>query len=189
MVFDIETGEFDGPGLADIAIANPTEGVVALLANVGALPQVWGVVPEQRICGGFPLTLRGVVAGRGPLTYQWRHEGQVLVDDGRIMGATTNSLSINPAQLSDGGRYELYVTNDCSYAVAPARVNVATPGCVGDLDRNCEVQMADLSLLLAHFGDGPDPPAPPEAGDSDADGDVDLSDLARLLSRFGSLCP
>lgn len=58
--------------------------------------------------------------------------------------------------------------------------------CVGDLNLDRVVDLADLSGLLAHFGidDG----AEFADGDFDADGDVDLADLGRLLSRFGTAC-
>ena len=58
--------------------------------------------------------------------------------------------------------------------------------CVGDLNFDRVVDLADLSGLLAHFGidDG----ARFEDGDFDSDADVDLADLGLLLSRFGTAC-
>lgn len=58
-------------------------------------------------------------------------------------------------------------------------------GCTGDLDGDGAVSLADLSALLAHFGDGA---AAAEEGDLDGDGDVDLSDLATMLANFGREC-
>lgn len=58
------------------------------------------------------------------------------------------------------------------------------PPCVGDLDGNGTVDLADLTMLLSQFGSfGPGLPA-----DIDADGDVDLADLTLLLSNFGTVC-
>lgn len=56
----------------------------------------------------------------------------------------------------------------------------------GDTDRDGDVDLADLSRLLASFGlQGV---ASGDHGDTDQDGDVDLNDLAALLSSFGSRC-
>lgn len=60
------------------------------------------------------------------------------------------------------------------------------PGCeVGDIDDDCDIDLTDLAILLAHYGEtgvGPD------EGDLDGDGDVDLADLAILLSVYGTNC-
>jgi hypothetical protein len=57
----------------------------------------------------------------------------------------------------------------------------------GDLNDDGAVSIADLAILLAHFGtpDG----ALYTDGDLDGDGDVDLQDLANLLANFGTTCP
>jgi hypothetical protein len=56
----------------------------------------------------------------------------------------------------------------------------------GDLDFDGDVDLRDLTLLLAHYG------IPSGAtytdGDLDGDGDVDLSDLAALLATYGTTC-
>lgn len=60
------------------------------------------------------------------------------------------------------------------------------PGCIADLDGDREVDLSDLSGLLANFGSTA---AVLAEGDVDNDGDVDISDLAMLLARFGGVCP
>jgi hypothetical protein len=59
--------------------------------------------------------------------------------------------------------------------------------CIGDVNADRVVNLADLSTLLAHFG----MPTGATAcqGDLNADGDVDLEDLATLLANFGLNCP
>jgi hypothetical protein len=59
--------------------------------------------------------------------------------------------------------------------------------CVGDLDGDGDVDLADLAQLLAHYGMTSG--AQYEDGDLDGDGDVDLSDLAGLLGVYGTSCP
>jgi hypothetical protein len=67
----------------------------------------------------------------------------------------------------------------------PRAAGIPRPPCVGDLNGSGVVDLADLAILLSHFGSSG---AGPEDGDTNGDGTVDLSDLAVLLSRFGSNC-
>jgi len=56
--------------------------------------------------------------------------------------------------------------------------------CVGDLDDDGDVDLADLTTQLGQFGQF----GAGLSGDLDEDGDVDLADLTLLLSRYGSTC-
>ena len=58
--------------------------------------------------------------------------------------------------------------------------------CPGDLDGDNDVDIADLSQLLAHYGQTG---TAYEDGDIDGDGDVDLADLGALLAVYGEPCP
>jgi len=60
------------------------------------------------------------------------------------------------------------------------------PTCPGDLDGDNDIDLSDLSQLLAHYGTTSG--AEYEDGDIDGDGDVDLSDLSALLSVYGDVC-
>ena len=64
---------------------------------------------------------------------------------------------------------------------------IMTPLCPGDLDSDGDVDLSDLSQLLAHYGVTSG--AAYEDGDLDGDGDVDLSDLSALLALYGTTCP
>ena len=57
---------------------------------------------------------------------------------------------------------------------------------LGDLDNDCDVDLADLAELLSHYGATSG--ATCADGDFDRDGDVDLADLAELLGAYGSSC-
>jgi hypothetical protein len=68
-------------------------------------------------------------------------------------------------------------------AIRPATAT----NCPSDLDGDGTVGLADLAVLLAHFGTTEG--AGREDGDLDLDGDVDLADLAAMLADFGTVCP
>ncbi len=65
-------------------------------------------------------------------------------------------------------------------------MSVETEPCLGDLDGNGVIGLADLSVLLSNYGQTSG--AAGEDGDLDGDGDVDLADLSSLLERFGAAC-
>lgn len=54
-----------------------------------------------------------VSAGGTNPTYQWHRDGTPLNDNGRITGATTEHLSIDPVLSSDAGVYIVVVSGDC----------------------------------------------------------------------------
>lgn len=97
-----------------------------------------------------------------------------------------SQLTITLSSSSDG-------TSEC-YAFDNVYVTGRLPGgCPGgnqcdqgDVDSDCDVDLTDLAVLLAHFGTPSG--ATRSIGDLDNDGDVDLTDLARLLSVFGLNC-
>ncbi len=63
------------------------------------------------------------------------------------------------------------------------------PPCIGDLDGDGQIGLADLSDLLENYGCCAADACYDENADIDADGCVGLGDLSELLSVFGSDCP
>ena len=75
-----------------------------------------------------------------------------------------------------------------SHGGAPNKLKYAHSAapCIGDLDGDGAIGLADLAVLLAHYPT--ESGAQPEDGDIDGDGDIDLSDLAALLAVYGTDC-
>ncbi len=71
---------------------------------------------------------------------------------------------------------------------APVEIDFATlaVGCPGDLNGDQTIDLLDLSILLAHFGQIGG--ATYADGDLTGDGNVDLIDLSELLIVFGTSC-
>lgn len=63
------------------------------------------------------LAVFSVFAG-GDATFQWRHDGVPLTDDGRITGSTAATLRIEPTRCEDVGVYEVVVTGFACVAVS-----------------------------------------------------------------------
>lgn len=57
--------------------------------------------------------------------------------------------------------------------------------CTSDFNNDGFVNLQDLNILLANFGNAVEPG---EDGDSTGDGQVDLADLNQLLAVFGGVC-
>lgn len=57
------------------------------------------------------VTLETKLLGSDPMELQWQCNGTNLVDDGRVSGSTTGTLTISNLQVSDSGTYILLATN------------------------------------------------------------------------------
>ncbi len=86
------------------------------------------------------------------ISYQWRRNGVNLVDDGRISGATTSILTINPAGLPDQGTYDVVATNNCGSVVSNSAA--LTILCKFDLNDDGAIDVLDYFEFVAGFAQG-----------------------------------
>lgn len=174
----------DDAGEYDCVVTNRCGNRTSEVANVSVIGTPPAIV--QQTSRPFPF-LAGIadfeIVAFGAETYHWRKDGvPINPNNTDYRGVNTRKLTINPVLYSYQGLYDCVVSNGCGSVVSnaePLRLRGET--LPGDLDNNCQVDLADLVLLLASFGSS-------NSGDLDADGDTDLTDLTLLLGHFGESC-
>src|SRR4030095_6798934 len=75
------------------------------------------------VCAGSSASLSVVTTGTS-LTYQWRKGGTNLVNGGSISGATSTTLTINPAALGNAGSYDVVVSGACAPSVTSSAASL-----------------------------------------------------------------
>jgi len=78
------------------------------------------------VCDGSSASFSVAASGTG-LTYQWRKDTVPLADGGAVSGATTATLTINPAVALDAGSYDCIVTSACGSATSAAAALTIDP--------------------------------------------------------------
>jgi len=136
---------------------------------------------SQSLCAGGTVHLSVSASGEGVVTYQWQKNGVDLVDDTRVSGTTTASLTIGDSQPEDSGNYRCVATADCGVAASEVAVLSIQPYIGPDIDGDCDVDNSDFGLFDGCLS-GPDVPPQPgcENRDFDADSDVDQADFGML---------
>jgi hypothetical protein len=94
------------------AIPDECEGLSAPKITQGPLPLV--------INAGQPATFSVTATSSDLLSYQWFKNGTTVKNGWRVSGATTDTLTINPALSSDAGIYSVIVTGSCPTVSLPA---------------------------------------------------------------------
>jgi len=141
-VFSSNRGILVFPGLGNRHFQTPitypaSSATLALVSGAftGAAPDIVGAgqvttalintrlgatVASVSVLTGSPATLAASAGGYGPITYQWRKNGTPVVDGGSISGATTATLTIDPATFGDAGSYDVLVTDSCTSTASNA---------------------------------------------------------------------
>jgi hypothetical protein len=148
---------------------------------VGPDPTI-GAQPESRsVPFGEGVSFAVLAQGGGELTYQWRKDTVALTDDSRIGGSSTATLVINPISSSDGGVYDVVVSNPCTSATSdPATLTVSS--CPADFNLDGVQNTQDyFDFVNAFFASAP-------SADFDHSGVVDSSDFFAFLTAFFAGC-
>jgi gliding motility-associated-like protein len=79
---------------------------------------------SETVCEGSKTNIHLTASGTG-LTYQWKHNGNILTDNSTISGSTTSSLIIDPISSALSGVYHCVVSGSCGNATSnPAVITV-----------------------------------------------------------------
>jgi uncharacterized repeat protein (TIGR02543 family) len=91
------------------------------------LPSIATQPISQTVTEGQTVIFTVVATGDEPFNYQWKKNNLDLTDDDRISGATTATLTISNAQVSDAGNYTCYVSNPAGNAMSETATLTVTP--------------------------------------------------------------
>ena len=137
-------------------------------------------------------------ASSGPVAFAFSYAAgnyTATLDFGQQLPRGTYTVSVNDSIQSSGGiALDGEIENPIDPQSLPSGEGLAGGDavftffvyCPGDLDGDGEVGLADLAILLSHYGTTGGMRY--EDGDLDHDGDVDLSDLGALLAVYGEAC-
>ncbi|TAJ18205.1 MAG: hypothetical protein EPO68_08275, partial [Planctomycetota bacterium] len=130
-------------------------------------PNVTGDPSSASVCvGSAPVQFSVVATGTAPLSYQWRQNTVDLTNGGSFAGATSATLTVNPASAAEAGSYDCVVTNACGSDTSSAAVlAIDTADTDGDGTADCNDGCPSDPNKIAPGACG--------CGVSDADGDGD----------------
>lgn len=111
-------------------------------------------------------------------------EENVLVGGfGPLLAPEYNNWSVGLGFIADNRRvYTSGYDNASDTNAIVVLIPDSAPQCVGDTNADDTVNLADLNMVLANFGQMTD------AGDTNDDGIVNLADLNTVLAAFGNNC-
>ena len=177
----IASGDLDGDGLPDAVVGQFSGGGYSILHSARGVAVE---APGSAIIGTQARLTVSTVGFASP-TFQWRKNGDPILDGGTISGATTSALTIDPVSFADAGVYDVVVTDGCGSTVSgPGTVAVdfadvpasnifrddiirvanhgVTAGCGGsDYCPTSPVRRDQMAVFLLKSEHGPDyaPPA------------------------------
>ncbi|MGZ4964778.1 MAG: immunoglobulin domain-containing protein, partial [Limisphaerales bacterium] len=110
-IFAAQTNDIGSYQLLASTSSNSALSDVAMLW-VQSLPPSFTLLPVgQVVAPGSNFVLSVKAVGSIPISYQWFSNGLAMVDDGRIVGATSTNLSFSPAQTNDSASYYVVASN------------------------------------------------------------------------------
>jgi hypothetical protein len=100
-----------------------------------------------------------------------------LTTAGRVVTVQANIDRTAPIDPANPGLGTLRV-------VGTVRGSVTVPPIAGDADQDCAVTFADITSVLANFGNA----GVGITGDANSDGEVSFGDITSVLANFGTVC-
>jgi len=152
----VAIADLDTDGTLDLAVANNDSDDVSVLVNQCVVAPSISQQPAGMtlVDAGTDITLSvDVFIGTPPLSFQWRKNDAPLADDGRILGAQTDTLTISNANPGDTDTYTVVVTNAVGTITSNQAVLSVRDTCPTDTDNNGTTDLNDLLAVLSNFGD------------------------------------
>src|SRR6185369_1789995 len=138
---------FDDPDVPDTGIGNVPPGITDMGPYERIPIPVTGPA-SQSICTGDTASFSVTATGQPTLLYQWRKNGSNISNGGTISGATTATLTINPAAAGDSGNYDVLITDGFGQSLtsttAVLTVNTRPTAVAGGGGALCTGDSADL---------------------------------------------
>ena len=116
------------------------------------------------------------VSGAPPLRFQWYHDGAIM------LGATHQTLIIDPVTLTSAGGYDVVVMNDCGEAQSGVGILTVSGRCYDDFNADGVVDFFDYLDFVAAFS------VESPTADVNADGIVDFFDYLDFVAQFSEGC-
>jgi len=192
-----EPGAFD---LSGFGVVMPGESVVLTEDDPEDFRSDWGLGLEVKIIGHLGDEF-GNNIGRndelnlynqfGDLVDRLTYGDQAFPSSVRTRWFSGNPVSLAAVGANDAFGWVLSVEGDIYGSIVSAAGDVGNPGSYlcsslpGDANRDGFVNLDDLNLVLASFGQSV---VPGTLGDVNADGTIDLDDLNLVLTQFGLAC-
>lgn len=202
--------DFDGSVITGSSYDDPASMRVAAIWTWNGSTydmQLLGVLPGTQPNFGEAMLIG--VSGDGTLAVGWnryfqnpggQHDGVVWTPSTGLINATTYIASLGlssqippgmdiralTAVSPDGSAFTgfgYYAINNTNQSFI---IHITPPPCTGDADRNQAINFADITAVLANFGNTGAPFAP---GDADGSTVVNFADITAVLASFGTACP
>lgn len=116
------------------------------------------------------------VTGAPTLRFQWYHDGAIM------LGATQQTLIIDPVALTSAGGYDVVVMNDCGEAHSGVGILTVSGMCYDDFNRDGVVDFFDYLDFVAAFS------VESPSADVNADAIVDFFDYLDFVAQFSEGC-
>jgi hypothetical protein len=150
-------GDLNNDGRPDlVAIDQGPNSAARIYINICLAPVTFDLQPVGILidAGGVAQFTVQVSPDAGPVTYQWRRNGEPLANTGFVSGVDTPTLSISPVFASDTDVYDAVVTNVTGpLASAPALLSVRDT-CPADLNNDGVLNFFDVTGYIQSFNAG-----------------------------------
>lgn len=146
------------------------------------LPDI-GLHPQSITTTGTEATFVIKVVNHDMVTsYRWQRDGIDIPIADNPTAALSELILSGLTGADSGATFQCVVTSECGSLASDQATLTVHPRCPSDVNGDNFVDLGDLNLVLANFGQ-----TTPN-GDTNGDGSVDLADLNAVLAAFGTEC-